>query len=70
MYQIEVTPVPDDLRALAVRLANKTSFAKLAKEIGVSAVSLYSVQKFLVVDNSSFSMLPRLPSLFKNDSIF
>jgi hypothetical protein len=37
--------VPDDLRAVAVRLANKTSFAKLAKNIGVSTVSLYTWRK-------------------------
>jgi transposase-like protein len=37
--------VPDDLRAVAVRLANKTSFAKLAKDVGVSAVSLYTWRK-------------------------
>jgi hypothetical protein len=37
--------VPDDLRAVAVRLANKTSFAKLAKDVGVSAVSLYAWRK-------------------------
>jgi transposase-like protein len=37
--------VPEDLRALAVRLANKTSFVKLAKHIGVSPVSLYTWRK-------------------------
>jgi transposase-like protein len=48
--------VPDDLRALAVRLANKASFAKLAKEIGVSAVSLYTWRKEVL---SKPTALPR-----------